>query len=544
MSLLSRTLYVPVAAVRPYLALKCTLVLLAFDVWIARLYKGHGHGAGGFNVAHFELLDAVQPSISAPLFVGVIILTGALCLTIAIASRPPRWLIGLAFVLHTWSWAMSMLDSYQHHYLLSIVLLALVFFPRLTAEDALLPPSSPKKRDAPSTAAERRKGKKKKRKKSADEPAAQPSMLSPASLTSAGGYAFLAASIAVVYAYTALSKTDPEWLSGAALKSVLHLQENGMPAPGREDPIGFFRDLAASFGLAGETFWWFMGHSVVGVQLVCALGYLLAPFRDVTRAKWMAGLGWLALFTALSFHVGAEYMDLKIGWFSWYMIGYALIFFLPGRWLVVAARGLVPLVGTSLGPQVIAARILVALVALVVGFAVLPVIGWLGVGLLLLTPLRLLAKAAWTREAEAQAEQTHHVALGAAGLGAAILVGAGYVADLPGAPAAVIAGAVLLGGGVIGLLVSKGHARAIHGYGVGAAVAGLALVASMSLSEARWDFYRNYGGNHRRLGEWAVAYHAYQKAVRYAPDDEAAESRQRRADEMRANIERDGPRRP
>ena len=167
MSLLSRTLYVPVAAVRPYLALKCTLVLLAFDVWIARLYKGHGHGAGGFNVAHFELLDAVQPSISAPLFVGVIILTGALCLTIAIASRPPRWLIGLAFVLHTWSWAMSMLDSYQHHYLLSIVLLALVFFPRLTAEDALLPPSSPKKRDAPSTAAERRKGKKKKRPASA-----------------------------------------------------------------------------------------------------------------------------------------------------------------------------------------------------------------------------------------------------------------------------------------------------------------------------------------------------------------------------------------
>ena len=30
--------------------------------------------------------------------------------------------------------------------------------------------------------------------------------------------------------------------------------------------------------------------------------------------------------------------------------------------------------------------------------------------------VRLLAKAAWTREAEAQAEQTHHVALGAAGL--------------------------------------------------------------------------------------------------------------------------------
>ncbi|MEC7519568.1 MAG: hypothetical protein VYE22_06880 [Myxococcota bacterium] len=544
MSALSRTLYVPVAAVRPYLALKCTLILLAFDVWIARLYKGHGHGAGGFNVAHFGLLDAVQPSISAPLYVGVIVLTGALCLTIAIASRPPRALIVLAFLLHTWSWAMSMLDSYQHHYLLSIVLLALAFFPRLTAEEALLPPSAPVKRDAPGDEGKRKRRKKKQAEKKKEAPEGS-ALLRPFPLVSAGGYAFLAASVAVVYAYTALSKTDPEWLAGAALKSVLHLQENGMPAPGRDDPISFFRELAASFGLAGETFWWFMGHSVVGVQLVCALGYLLAPFRDVTTALWMHALGWLALFTALSFHLGAEYMGLEIGWFSYYMIGYALIFFLPGRWLVIAARALVPLLGASLGPEVIAARILAGLVLLAAGFgAELPVVGWLGVAILALTPIRLIAKAAWTREAASRETQTHHVALGAAGIGAAVLVAGGYIADMPGAPAAAIAGAVLLGAGVVYLLVAKGQARAIHGYGVGAAIAGLALIASMALSETRWDFYRNYGGNHRRLGEWAIAYHAYQKAVRYAPDDDAADSRQRRVDEMRANIERDGPRRP
>ena len=107
------------------------------------------YGAGGFNVANFEWLDAVQPAVSPALYVGVCTLTGFLCVGLALAPRPPRWLIAIALVLHTWSWAMSMLDSYQHHYLLSIVLLALVFFPHATAEEALLPPGSVTTGDPP-----------------------------------------------------------------------------------------------------------------------------------------------------------------------------------------------------------------------------------------------------------------------------------------------------------------------------------------------------------------------------------------------------------
>src|SRR5690606_26573048 len=96
--------------------------------------------------------------VSPALYVGVSTLTGLLCFALALAPRPPRWLLGFTFALHTWGWAMSMLDSYQHHYLLSIVLLALVFFPRLSAEEALLPPA-PKVEAPPAKKKTKKRGK-------------------------------------------------------------------------------------------------------------------------------------------------------------------------------------------------------------------------------------------------------------------------------------------------------------------------------------------------------------------------------------------------
>src|SRR5690606_28156004 len=71
-----RVLLVPVAAVRPYLILKCTLLVVAFDVWLTRISHGGRYGAGGFNVAHFAWLDAIQPEVSPALYVGVCTLTG------------------------------------------------------------------------------------------------------------------------------------------------------------------------------------------------------------------------------------------------------------------------------------------------------------------------------------------------------------------------------------------------------------------------------------------------------------------------------------
>lgn len=547
-----RTLFIPVAAVRPYLVLKATLLLLAFDVWLTRASYGYRYGMGGFNVAHFAWLDAIQPDVSPAIYVAVVTLTGLLGVVLALAPRAPRWLIGITFLLHTWSWAMSMLDSYQHHYLLSIVLLALAFFPRLTAEEALLAPSA----TAPEPAPPKKRGKRDAKKPTAPaKPSARADrpLLAAVPTVPAWAYVALSASIAIVYAYTAYAKTADEWLTGAALQRVLGLGPGGVVRANGVDRIAAFRELAGALGLRGETFWWFMGHSVVLVQMICAAGYLLAPFRDVARSLPLRIFFGVALATALSFHFGAEYMELKIGWFSGYMILYAAVFFLPGRWLAVLARLALPIsrslgsevllmrIGVGLGllilsfvaPMIAAAPSSPGLVDIVIGFSANLLGGWavrsIAILLLVVTPLRMLLQA--VRETDDRVSLP--TALAAAGVGVVALIVVGVSVDLPGAQEAGILAAAALALGVVALLVVRGHTRAIHPYGVGAALGALALFASMALSDVRYDFYRKMGGDHRRRGELLTAYHAYVKANRYAPE---GQNRAEREEELRRTL--------
>lgn len=453
---------------------------------------------------------------------------------------------------------MSMLDSYQHHYLLSLVLLAMMFFPPLSAEDALLVPraAEPKSEAAPSPRAGKKKRKKEPRAAKPAPRGADPlraTLFGPIPYVSAWAYALLSGSVAIVYAYTAYSKSDPEWLSGAALKSVVRLPASGVAPDGALDPIGPFRSVMSLFGLEGEPMWWLLGHSVVLVQIVCAAGYLLAPLRDAPRsdksAHWIPrAFAWVAMLTALSFHLGAEYMDLKIGWFSWYMVGYALIFFLPARALAVIARVLLPLQGPRLGPEALAMRITLGVVVVIVGasagtwteaapFGVslagifgeglnMPLV-LLGVAILVVPPIRLFARAPMTTKQPAASWR--NVALGTVGAGALGLVGMGTLMDLPGAQVAGVFVGVGLGALVVQALVRGDDVRHLHGFGVGAAVGALALLACVVFTDVRWDFYRNVGGDHRRRGEYRTAYEAYVKANRYAPE---GEDRQRQQDEM------------
>lgn len=542
-SIARRTLFAPVAALRPYLVLKTTLLMLGFDLWLTRASHGGRYGAGGFNVAHFEWLDTLQGGLITPgLYVGLMMLTGLLCVVLALVPRAPRWLIGVAALLLTWSWAMSMLDSYQHHYLLGLVVTALVLFPRLTAEEALLPPGPT--REAPP--AEPTSRKKSKRDKGAKKPAvaAKPEpdsasaplsdLTAPAPTVRAWAYFLLSASTALVYAYTAYAKTADEWLRGAALQRVLGLPEGGVPPEGAVDRIAAFRELIGAFGIQGDDFWWMMGHSVVLVQMICAAGYLLAPFVDVTRSwalKIFFGIAWL---TALSFHFGAEYMDLKIGWFSAYMILYACFFFLPARALAFVARVALPIGGVGLRTEVLALRVGLGIVlGMLAAWLESWALGSVAILLVVVTPIRFLVKA--VREDDERVSLP--MALGAAALGAIALVVTGQLVDLPGVEIGSALGAAALGIGAVVLLVTRGHARGIHAYGVATILAALSLYASIELSDVRYDFYRNVGGDHRRRGELLTAYRAYVKANRYAPP---GEGRRTQEEELRRILEQRG----
>lgn len=538
-----RVLFAPIAGVRTYVLLKSTLLLLAFDIWLKRIAHGGRYGAGGFNVAHFAWLDAIQPALSPGLYIGVSMLTAWLCIALALAPRPPRWLFVLAFLLHTWSWAMSMLDSYQHHYLLSIVLAAFIFFPRLSAEEALLPPE-------PKRAIEPPKKAKRKRSKESPSPKSPPLFALRAPTTVGWAYIALSWSLAIVYAYTAFSKTSETWLNGIALRSVLNLPPSGEPAADASDPVAPMRWLASLVGLDGEAFWTLLGHSVVLVQLICCVGYLLAPLRDSVRsqrgAMALSAISWIALVTALSFHLGAEHMQLKIGWFSWYMILFALVTMLPAKLLVTAMRAVLPLANRPLSLGLWAAHLGLGLV--LVGFGLMryadghvniesptrrqlaetfldpAVVMSLGVLLLMAIPTRLLLHALDRSEARSNA------ALGSIGLGALALVLASHAIDLPGVRTSGLLAAVALGGGTVVLLVMRGHARALHPYGVSAALGAAAFFVVVWQSDVRFDFWRNVGGDHRRRGEIATSYEAYVKANCYAP---AGRDRRRHEEEMR-----------
>ena len=515
---------------RPWLILKITLFVLAFDVLHTHLGPAWRYGAGGFNVPHFAWMEALPVPTTAA-YVGMLFFVSTSALVCALVPRPPRPLLLAIAALYTWGWSCSMHDSYQHHYLLSVLLVAIAMFPTLDAP-ALFG-------DAPS-------------------PDRAPNGLVPR--VHALGYTLLTSACAVVYTYTAVSKTEPDWLSGDAMRNITHDGET----------IEGAIDLAASMGIEGDDFWWWLGHGVVPAQIVCALAYALAPLIDgpSTReereslgglsARLFArggrgpaiaagalvgaalgvvlgfGLAWsgarltlgaiglsivgmivffdghtwsfvraslgrpiglriaagMGLVTAVSFHLGAEYLSLAIGWFSYYMIAIALVAFLPARWISLAAFALT-------------------------------------------LPLR-------TRPTDWSSASTLPRLVLALLAGGAALVVMGQLADLPGAaPASFVLIAVLalvslasFGGALAPLGVTRRDAFA---YALATAIAGVVLSGWVYVSPARFDYYRFAGGDFRRRLDYDGSLHAYERARRYAPTDEQQRITNR-VEEMRGLI--------
>ncbi|GAB4197024.1 MAG: hypothetical protein OHK0013_04750 [Sandaracinaceae bacterium] len=518
----SRYWLAPVAAVRPWLLLKATLLVLAFDVLHTHLSPAWRYGAAGFNVPHFAWLAAL-PQPTATTYVGMLFVVSTGALVAALLPSPPRWLLAVIGLLYTWGWACSMLDSYQHHYLLGLVLLLFALFPRIDAHRLFGDARSPT--DAPHGLVPR---------------------------THALGYTMLTSLCAVVYAYTARAKTEPDWLSGDAMRNITR---DGQTIRGAID-------FAASLGIEGDDFWWWLGHGVVPVQIVCALGYALSPLLDgpSTAAerealprllagwwgpggRWSAiaggllvgallglvlgfglGLGpmriavamlalgatgaclffdadtWrfffapfgkpsargvfatLALLTALSFHVGAEYLALEIGWFSLYMIATALLVFLPARWLSLLA--FVATTAIRSRPRTPSPTDLPRLV--VTGLA-----------------------------------------------GAASLVVMGQLADLPGAVQASVLATAALVATVGAALGGRLPAAVAERAALACVAAGIAITGWLAVSPGRFDYYRFAGGDFRRRLDYEAALDAYQHANRYAPP---GQSRDDRVEEMRALV--------
>jgi len=285
----------PVAAVRLLLVEKCSLILLALDLWFVRLGSINRYDENELSLAHFDWLDALGPIPSAGLYVCIVVLAGVLALSIAIANLGTTWRLALV-LLYSYTWAMSRLDSFQHHYLLSWVLLCIAFFPHVGLAD--FQQGSAQRGRSP--------------------------------VISAWAWVLLGALAAIIYAYTAVAKLDPIWQSGACIQQL-------------QGTATLLKPLESAFVAVGgvaSSFWKLVAKATVVVELVLAAGYLLMPWQDRQAPRWVGKTLFICWLLAIGLHSSFEIAGLRIGWFSYFMILLATASFLPARWLEKLVRPL------------------------------------------------------------------------------------------------------------------------------------------------------------------------------------------------------------
>lgn len=297
----------PVESARGWLLARVVPLVLALDLWITRVKPGAEYGAGGFDLAHFTWLGALQPSPTPALYVGLVIGVGLLAFVVGAGGVRDRasWLLLTA--AYSWTWAMSRLDGYQHHVLLSYVLLCLALLPADTR---------------------------------------------PAGRRSAWGLPLLTVTLAIVYAFASVSKLEAGWWDGSVVAELV-------AGSSRSATIAA---AIEGLGVPPETLWRLAGPAVFFAEVGIALAYLLAPALDRSPSRPVRGMCAGALAAALSFHAGIEVLDLHVGWFSTYSGVLALVLLSPARWVGAVGAGLQALgkhVRPGVSPSALPVRIAV-----------------------------------------------------------------------------------------------------------------------------------------------------------------------------------------
>jgi hypothetical protein len=470
---LERFFFAPVAPARPYLLIRGVLFLLAFDCWIGLTPRG-AYYDGAFNVAHFPWLDAIQPTPDSALYITLVLGAGLLAFVMAM-SRPSRLGMAALFAAYSYAWLMSMVDNYQHHYLISLLLFVLIFAPHRTAAELFDPLDRPQ---APADGAAGRLNRTDRRRVERRASRARDEIsLRRCPFPEAWAHVLFGLSCAIVYFYTAVTKLSPRWRSGEPLRTL-----------GRTD---FYRGWEASWVASGgnvKELWEMAAAGAIAAQLVACVAYVAATQQDRMQRRWLRVALALAMLAPLGFHLGTEGLSLNIGWFSYYMIWIALVFFLGAPVVEAMGRGL------SFPARWIAAR--------------------------------------WQRIRVAQ----HDRRFATMALAVAVAAGTaatGHAMDLPGAPAATAMAAVALVV-VAARRVQKGRVHAARAATLSTGLAALLAWGSIAHSQVRFDYYRTVGGAHRRQERWEAALLAYTKANRYAP---AGQDRKEREAEARRQVE-------
>jgi hypothetical protein len=251
--------------------------LVGIDAFL-QLQHAPRYGAGGFNVSHLPLLDALLPLPSRDGMVVVFLLQAYLAFRVALGGAGRAPLVALT-ALYGYGYFISQLNSYQHHYLIFLLLVLCCFVPW--------------------SAAHARDG-------------ARPD--APASVHS-WAVRLILAQLALVYLWAAIAKMDGMWLDGTTLA--------------RQIGAGWTRDtIERLFGTATPA----DPGGFARVAWLVMLTELFLVVAMLWRRLWP-----VALVVGVAFHAGVEIAGFQIGLFSYFMFACYLLV-LPDRWIAGGTR--------------------------------------------------------------------------------------------------------------------------------------------------------------------------------------------------------------
>jgi hypothetical protein len=214
------------------------------------------------------------------------------------------------------------------------------------------------------------------------------------------------------------------------------------------------------------------------MEVFIAAGYLLVVRLDNNRSRQLRIIAWTTFIAAIAFHLNNELLlHLRIGWFSYYMMALACVYYLPESWL------------------------------------------W-SLGRLLTWPGRRLS--AWTRSKLSGALESRFrkLTIGVTVFGVVViaLMVAEMISllDIPGTGVVGLLMPVVLVGATL-VALTLGRLRSIVGYVFATGFAALLAWIAMKERMVGFDFYLDVGRRMREKGNFEVALEAYKKAARYVP---------------------------
>ena len=251
--------------------------LLALD---ALLNYSHAprYGAGDFNVAQLAIFDPIAPG-RAGFAVGQLICAWAFVLVACGVAT--RWVLPVATAIYGWLYFGSQLDSYQHHYLVWLILLLSCFVPWERPVDVV-----------------------------------------PATRIRSWAMRLILVQLGILYFWAAISKCNSAWFDGSTLGQQIHTSLRGFIS----STVGFkvasslvvLTELTLAVTIWNKRTWWIAAP----LGLALHIGILWTGFEIGLFAWLMIGLYVLVIPDAVWVFIAGRFETVRavrrvvVGWFT------------------------------------------------------------------------------------------------------------------------------------------------------------------------------------------------------------------------------------